>query len=29
VQQGQKLADFCKANPTADVITGAKPIYGK
>jgi acid stress chaperone HdeB len=29
VQQGQKLADFCKANPTADVIAGAKPIYGK
>ena len=28
VQQGQKLAEFCKANPTADIIKAAKPIYG-
>jgi acid stress chaperone HdeB len=26
---GQKLADYCKANPTVDVITAAEPIYEK
>src|SRR5450432_201571 len=28
-QQGQKLADYCKANPTADIIKAAAPIYSK
>ena len=27
VQNGQKLADFCKANPTVDIIKAAEPIY--
>lgn len=27
--QGQKLAEFCKANPGTDIITAAEPIYGK
>jgi acid stress chaperone HdeB len=26
-EQGQKLAKFCKANPTVDVIKAAEPIY--
>ena len=26
-QNGQKLAEFCKANPTVDVIKAAEPIY--
>jgi acid stress chaperone HdeB len=28
-QQGQKLADYCKANPTSDIIKAAEPIYSK
>jgi acid stress chaperone HdeB len=27
VSQGQKLADFCKANPTTGLIAAAEPIY--
>ena len=25
----QKLTDYCKANPTVDIITAAEPIYEK
>jgi len=28
-EQGQKLAAFCKDNPTVDIITAAEPIYEK
>jgi acid stress chaperone HdeB len=28
-QQGQKLAEYCKANPTVNVVTAAEPIYEK
>ena len=27
VKKGQKLADVCKASPTADIIKVAEPIY--
>ena len=27
--QGQKLAEYCKDNPTVDIITAAEPIYEK
>src|SRR5438874_1953330 len=26
-KKGQALADYCKANPTTDLITAAEPIY--
>jgi hypothetical protein len=26
-QKGQKLAEACKANPSTDIISAAKPIY--
>jgi acid stress chaperone HdeB len=29
VKQGQKLAEYCKANPTTDIIKAAEPIYEK
>lgn len=29
VKQGQKLAEYCKANPTVDIIKAAEPIYEK
>ncbi len=25
--QGQKLAEYCKANPAKDIISAAEPIY--
>jgi acid stress chaperone HdeB len=29
VKHGQKLADYCKANPAVDIIKAAEPIYEK
>src|ERR1700730_6869082 len=28
-QQGQKLAEYCKANPTVSITKAAEPIYEK
>jgi acid stress chaperone HdeB len=28
-EQGQKLVEYCRRNPTTDIITAAEPIYDK